>query len=82
MLESVMFFYLQYYAARDDHSTDAKPLVIKNIKVNGNPVQQVDKDKVGPLQFYAGANTVHVEFENGEIMGVVPVFTMEVRNEE
>ena len=74
--------YLQYYAARDDHSTDAKPLVIKNIKVNGNPVQQVDKDKVGPLQFNAGANTVHVEFENGEIMGVVPVFTMEVRNEE
>ena len=56
--------------------------MIKNIKVNGNPVQQVDKDKVGPLQFNAGANTVHVEFENGEIMGVVPVFTMEVRNEE
>lgn len=74
--------FIQYYAARDDHSTDSEALVIKSIKVNGNPVKQVDKDKVGPLELNAGANIVHVEFENKEIMAVVPVFTMEVRNEE
>lgn len=74
--------YIQYYASRDDMSSDTDALVIKSIKVNDDSVVPVDKDKVGPLKMKQGANIVHVEFENHEIMGVLPIFTAEVHNEK
>lgn len=74
--------YIQYYATRDDMSSDAEALVIKSIKVNDKPVEAINKDKAGPISMKKGTNTVHVEFENHEIMGVLPIFTAEVRNEK
>lgn len=74
--------YIQYYASRDDMSSDTYALVIKSIKVNNDSVVSVDKDKVGPIKMKQGANIVHVEFENHEIMGVLPIFTAEVHNEK
>ena len=74
--------YIQYYASRDDMSSDSDALVIKSIKVNDDFVVAVDKDKVGPIKMKQGANIVHVEFENHEIMGVLPIFTAEVHNEK
>ena len=40
------------------------------------------KEKFGPVSLKAGNNTLYIEFENSEIMAVIPVFTMEVSNEK
>jgi len=74
--------YIQYYATRDDMTPDSDPLIVKSVKVNNDVVIAVNSDKVGPIKMNQGANIVHVEFENHEIMGVLPIFTAEVRNEK
>lgn len=70
--------YIQYYASRDDMTSDSEPLVVKSVKVNDNAVVPVNESKVGPIKMKQGINIVHVEFENHELMGVLPVFTAEV----
>ena len=61
---------------------DSEPLIVKSVKVNNDAVITVNSDKVGPIKMNQGVNIVHVEFENHEIMGVLPIFTAEVRNEK
>lgn len=75
-------FYIQYFATRDDLSSDKDPLVIKSIKVNNMPSVALNSTKAGPFKLEAGDNTIHVEFENHELMAVTPVFTAEVKNEK
>lgn len=75
-------FYIQYYATRDDMTPDSEPLIVKSVKVNNDAVITVNSDKVGPIKMNQGVNIVYVEFENHEIMGVLPIFTAEVRNEK
>lgn len=74
--------YIQYFATRDDMSTDVDALRIKSVKVNDQPVKKVSTDKIGPLKTKQGHNLIHVEFENHEIMAVKPVFTTEVKSDE
>ena len=72
--------FIQYYAGRDDDKQD--PLTINNIKLENMPRIDVHDEKIGPISLKQGSNTVYVEFENNEIMAVIPVFTMEVSNEK
>ena len=75
-------FYIQYFASRDDLTSDKDPLVIKSIKVNDSAVAVVNSSKAGPFKINAGDNVIHVEFENHELMAVTPVFTAEVKYEK
>lgn len=72
--------YIQFYAGREDEGQDA--LTIKNVKVENASRYEVHKEKFGPVSLKAGNNTLYIEFENSEIMAVIPVFTMEVSNEK
>jgi len=74
--------FIQYYAMRDDLSADTNALTVKSIKVNNSPILTVDGNKIGPILFTQGENIAHVEFEDREIMAVMPEFSVEVRNEE
>jgi hypothetical protein len=75
-------FYIQYFATRDDLTIDKDPLVIKSIKINNLPSSVVNSTKAGPFKVSEGDNTIHVEFENHELMAVTPVFTAEVKYEK
>jgi hypothetical protein len=68
--------YIQFYAGRDDDKQDA--VSIKNVKVEGMPLMEVHGEKIGPIPIKEGGNDLYIEFENNEIMAVIPVFTMEV----
>lgn len=73
--------YIQYFAGREDGNQDH--LLIKNIKLEGLPRIDVHSEKAGPFTLKSGKNIMYVEFENDdEVMGVIPVFTMEVTNEK
>lgn len=73
--------YIQYFAGREDGNQDH--LLIKNIKLEGLPRIDVHSEKAGPFALKSGKNIMYVEFENDdEVMGVIPVFTMEVTNEK
>lgn len=72
--------FIQYYAGRDDENEDA--LKVKNYKMDGSPRKDVHGEKIGPVSLKQGPNTLYLEFENEEIMAVIPVFTMEVTNEK
>lgn len=72
--------YIQFYAGRDDDKQDA--VNIKNVKLEGRPLMDVHGEKMGPLPIKAGRNNLHIEFENSELMGLIPVFTMEVTSNE
>ncbi len=72
--------YIQYFAGRDDDKQD--PLAVKNVKLENVPRMDVNGEKIGPISLKQGNNTLYVEFENDEIMAVIPVFTMEVANEK
>ena len=72
--------YIQFYAGRDDEKQD--PISIKNIKVGELPLIEVHGEKAGPIPIKSGGNSLYVEFENNEIMAVIPVFTMEVTSDE
>lgn len=72
--------FVQFYAGRDDGNVD--PIVVKNVKQEDVPRVDVNSEKVGPISLNKGSNTLFVEFENNEIMALVPVFTMEVNNEK
>ena len=72
--------YIQYFAGRDDDKQD--PLAIKNVKLENVPRMDVNGEKIGPISLKQGSNNLYVEFENDEIMAVIPVFTMEVSNEK
>jgi len=74
--------FIQYHASRDDLSTDIEALEVTSVKVNNDPVINVDDDIIGPIRFFKGDNFAHIEFKNSEIMAVSPVFTVEVQNEE
>ena len=69
--------YIQFYAGRDDDKQDS--ISVKNYKAENMPLVEVHKEKLGPLSLNTGSNTLYVEFENNEIMAVIPVFTMEVQ---
>ena len=68
--------YIQFYAGRDDDKQDA--VSIKNVKVEGLPLIEVHGEKLGPIPIKEGNNTLYIEFENNEIMAIIPIFTMEV----
>lgn len=72
--------YIQYFAGRDDDKQD--PLIVKNIKLENVPRMNVNGEKIGPISLKQGSNTLYVEFENDEILAVIPVFNMEVSNEK
>lgn len=72
--------FIQYFAGREDDKQD--PLTIKNYKPDGASRVDVHSEKIGPISLKAGSNILYVEFENSEIMAVIPVFTMEVSNEK
>ena len=72
--------YIQFYAGRDDDKQDA--VSIKNAKVEGMPLMEVHGEKIGPIPIKEGKNDLFIEFENNEIMAVIPVFTMEVTSDE
>ena len=78
--EDLSNVYISYSAGRDDEDLDA--LKIKNVKLEGIPLINVNGDRIGPIALHAGVNTMHIEFDNKEIMAVVPTFTMEVKNDE
>lgn len=72
--------FLQFYAGRDDDKND--PVIVKNVKLENIPRIDVNSQKIGPISLHQGDNTLFIEFENNEIMALVPVFTMEVTNEK
>lgn len=72
--------YIQFYAGRDDNKRDI--INIKNIKVVGKPLMAVNGAKAGPVSIESGNNDLYIEFENSEIMAVLPVFTMKVASDE
>lgn len=72
--------YIQYFAGRDDDKQD--PLSVKNVKLENMPRLDVHGEKIGPITLKQGSNVFYVEFENNEIMAVIPMFTMEVSNEK
>ena len=72
--------YIQFYAGRDDDSQDA--VSIKNVKIQGQPLLEVHGEKLGPVPIKEGGNDLYIEFENNEIMAVIPIFTMEVTTDE
>lgn len=72
--------YIQYFAGREDDKQD--PLVIKNVKYDGQPRVDVHGERIGPISLKQGDNFIHVEFETDEVMAVIPVFTMEVSHEK
>ena len=72
--------YIHFYAGRDDDKQDS--VAVKSIKLEGKPLAEVHSEKVGPISLKQGSNTLYVEFENNEIMAVIPVFTMEVVTDE
>lgn len=72
--------FLQFYAGRDDDKND--PVVVKNVKLENIPRIDVNSQKIGPISLRQGDNTLFIEFENSEIMALVPVFTMEVVTNE
>lgn len=72
--------YIQYFAGRDDDKQD--PLSVKNVKLENIPRIDVHGEKIGPISLKQGSNTFYVEFENNEILAVIPMFTMEVSNEK
>lgn len=78
--ENYDMVYIQYFAGRDDEKQD--PLIVKNVKLENEPLKIVGNERIGPISLKAGNNTIYVEFENSEIMAVIPVFTMEVSDEK
>ena len=72
--------YIHFYAGRDDDKQDS--VIVKNVKLEGKPLIELHGEKVGPISIKQGGNTLYVEFENNEIMAVIPVFTMEVLPDE
>ena len=72
--------FVQYYAGRDDDKQEA--LVVNNIKSDNFSIQPMNREKIGPISLKEGSNLLEVEFENSEILAVIPVFTMEVSHEK
>ena len=72
--------FVQYYAGRDDEKQEA--LVVRNIKSDNFEMHPMNQEKIGPISLKEGSNILDVEFENSEIMAVIPVFTMEVLYEK
>lgn len=72
--------YIQFYAGRDDDKQDA--VSIKNVKIEGMPLLEIHGEKIGPIPLKEGGNNLYIEFENDEIMAVIPIFTMEVTSDE
>lgn len=72
--------YIQYFAGREDDKQD--DLVVDNIKIEGLPRKDVHGKKIGPISLKAGKNVMYIEFAEKELIGVIPVFTMEVLNEK
>lgn len=68
--------YLRFNAGRDDEGNDS--VIIKNIKQETTPRLDCNTERVGPLSLKKGVNKIFVEFENHEIMALIPEFTMEV----
>lgn len=52
------------------------------MKLENIPRIDVNSQKIGPISLRQGDNTLFIEFENSEIMALVPVFTMEVVTNE
>lgn len=72
--------FVQYYAGRDDEKQES--LVVRHIKGENFEMHPMNKEKIGPISLKEGSNILNVEFENSEIMAVIPVFTMEVSYEK
>ncbi len=72
--------FINFYAGRDDDKSDS--VIVKNIKQENIPRADVNSEKIGPISLHQGDNKIFIEFENNEIMALVPTFTMEVNNEK
>lgn len=72
--------FIQFYVGRDDDKNDT--IVVKSVKQANIPRVDVNSEKIGPISLQQGSNILYVEFENNEIMALVPVFTMEINNEK
>ena len=71
--------YISYYAGREDQGRDQ--LVIKNYKQEGVVLKEVGEKRMGPISIRQGSNLVFVEFDENEVMALIPEFSMEVRSE-
>lgn len=72
--------FIQFYVGRDDDKNDT--IVVKSVKQENIPRVDVNSERIGPISLHQGSNTLFIEFENNEIMALVPVFTMEMNNEK
>lgn len=68
--------FIEFSAGRDDKKFDK--LVVKNIKVEGLPLLDVNAERVGPISLPAKTNVLYVEFDNHEYMAVAPSFMKEI----
>ena len=71
--------FISYYAGREDQGRDQ--LVIKNYKQEGVALKEVGEKRMGPISIKQGSNLVFVEFDENEVMALIPEFSMEVRSE-
>ena len=72
--------FIQFYAGRDDNDQDS--IDIEWVKEENKPRYEVHHSKVGPIELKKGPNTIHVGFENRELMALVPIFTREIKANE
>lgn len=72
--------YVRYYAGRDDGKEDN--ISVKKCRIGGIEYPINENGIAGPIQLVEGKNDVYIEFMTGEMLAVIPVFAMEVRNEE
>ena len=72
--------YIQYSAGRDDEKEDSVAVI--SYRIGDEKKDSSEKGYVGPISLQQGENEIFVTFENSETLAVVPVFTMEVVDEE
>ena len=72
--------YIRYSAGREDNGEDS--LQIRDYKQEGKPLVTGPLDQIGPVGLNVGSNDFYIDFVDEEILAVVPVFTMEVRDGE
>lgn len=70
--------FVKFYVGRDDGSQDE--LEIKSYKLADLPKHSGVTKRMGPISIKSGPNTIYVEFNENEIMAVLPEFTMEIKN--
>ncbi len=72
--------FIDFHAGRDDEGEDY--VHVSGYKFNQEDELTPAKGKIGPIELKQGTNELYLSFDNSEIMAVLPMFTMEVSDEE